>query len=340
MKERIRRFLEGASGETFEALALDLFRWQAARNATYGAMAEDMAPTRLEDIPAVPVALFQTLPFTCFPPEDARVVFRTSGTTGAVRGVHRHLDTDLYDLGAWRHFAASARDSSGALPTRVVSLCPTDADSSLGHMVAAFAERLGGAPVPLFVDGAVVPDAWARLATAAADGPVFLAATAFALDALFALPGAVALDPASLVMVTGGFKGRRVRLDAPGLYAAVPERLGAPRVIGEYGMTELSSQLWTAPVPAGQLPGAFVAPPWLRVYTVDPATGAPTPGRGLLRFVDLCNVDSVLAIETMDLGAVDGPRVTLEGRLAGAELRGCSLRAEDFLALARGAGRA
>jgi hypothetical protein len=63
---------------------------------------------------------------------------------------------------------------------------------------------------------------------------VFLACTAFALDALFAMPGAVSLDPRSVVMVTGGFKGRAVRLDAPSLYAALAARLGAPRVVGEY----------------------------------------------------------------------------------------------------------
>jgi acyl-CoA synthetase (AMP-forming)/AMP-acid ligase II len=337
----IRQFVETGEGD-FSTLAIELFHWQVANNATYRALADGARPTHVDEIPAVPVALFQSLTLTSFPVEQATVTFRTSGTTGSVRGAHRLRDTTLYDLGAWRHFAKSAV----VLPTpaplgRVVSLCPEDADSSLGHMVGQFAARLGGAPLPLFQGGRVVPDAWARLAAAAADGPVFLAATAFALDALFAAPGRASLAPDSLVMVTGGFKGREVRLDAASLYAAVPERLGAPRVIGEYGMTELSSQLWTAPVAAGERPDAFVAPPWLRVYTVDPMSGEPVDGEGLLRFVDLCNVDSVLALETMDLGVVahsaSGDAVTLRGRLAGAEARGCSMRAEDFLAAVRGA---
>ena len=100
-------------------------------------------------------------------------------------------------------------------------------------------------------------------------------------------------------------------------------------------MTELCSQLWTDPVDAGQAPGEFVAPLWLRVYAVDPVTAVPTNGEGLLRFVDVANTDSVVAIETMDLGvvdhAVDGDRVWLRGRATGSELRGCSLRAEDLL---------
>jgi acyl-CoA synthetase (AMP-forming)/AMP-acid ligase II len=319
----------------FDELALALYAWQIAHNPTYRALAGDTTPLRVEDIPAVPVALFQSLSLTTFPPEQARVVFRTSGTTGSVRGVHRLLDTELYDLGAWRHF----RDSVGSLPQRVVSLVPTEPDSSLGHMVARFSSELGGLPpLPLFAAGGVVPDAWKQLRAAVATGPVMLASTAFALDALFAAPGSASLCPGSVVMVTGGFKGRQVRLDAPALYAAIPERLGDPRVIGEYGMTELSSQLWTPPVPAGSVPGAFVAPPWLRVYAVDPTTGDPVRGEGLLRFVDLCNADSVLAIETMDLGVVEGRSVHLRGRLAGAEARGCSLRAEDFLEAARKSG--
>lgn len=327
LKDAVAAFVARGEGD-FEALALRIFARQVRDDPAYARIATGAAPTRVEDVPAVPVSLFKALPLACFPPERARIVFRTSGTTGTVRGEHRLLDTRLYDLGAVAHFRACVGD----VPPRVVSLCSDEPDSSLGHMVALFA---GGAPDVAFHGGAVDADAWARLGAAAARGPVFLAATAFALDALFATPGRVRLDADSLVMVTGGFKGRRVRLDSDALYRAIADRLGAPRVVGEYGMTELSSQLWTDPVPAGQVPGPFRAPPWMRVVPVDAETGAPVRGEGVLRFVDLCNVDSVLAIETMDLGRVDGDRVTLRGRLEGAEARGCSMRAEDALLAAR-----
>lgn len=316
---RIRRFIEAGEG-SFAALALEAHAQQVAENPRLAALAGGVRPARWEEIPAVPVALFKELDLGPEPPLPTDVIFRTSGTTGQVRGVHRARSTELYDAGTVLH----ARARVPRLPRRIVSLCPTDADSSLGHMLTRLGE-VGAA----FVDGAVAPDTWARLAAA---GPVFLAATAFALDALLAQEGRVVLTPESVVMVTGGFKGRRVRLDAPGLYEAIPARLGAPRVVGEYGMTELSSQLWTDPVPAGALPGAFVAPPWLRVYTADPISGEPVAGEGVLRFVDLANAGSVLAIETQDVGRVEaapgGDRVTLIGRLEGAELRGCSLRAE------------
>ncbi|MBM4392481.1 MAG: hypothetical protein FJ090_15275 [Deltaproteobacteria bacterium] len=299
-----------------EALFLDAYRYQQAASPLLARLWTAEA-RGIEDIPAVPVALFKDLDLGPVPPLPGDVLFRTSGTTGSARGVHRSRDTLLYDLGAVAHYREMVR----AGPARVVSICPVDADSSLGHMVALFG------PVEAYFDGAVSAGAWAAL-----QAPCLLATTAFALDALFATEGAATLDARSVVMVTGGFKGRHARLDAPALYEAIPARLGSPRVVGEYGMTELSSQSWTAPVAAGELPGAFVAPPWMRVYAADPHTGRAVEGEGVLRFVDLCNLDSVLAIETQDLGRVErrdeGDRVTLLGRLEGAELRGCSLRAE------------
>ncbi len=299
-----------------EALFLDAYRYQRATHPVLARFwSRDVE--QVEDIPAVPVALFKDLDLGPVPACASDVVFRTSGTTGSVRGVHRGRDTVLYDRGAVAHYNRVVADA----PSRVVSICPVDADSSLGHMVALFGT------VEACFDGTVSPATWARL-----QSPCLLATTAFALDALFATVGQGALDERSVVMVTGGFKGRRVRLDAPALYRTIPARLGTPRVVGEYGMTELSSQSWTTPVGAGSVPGAFVAPPWMRVYAADPHTGRPVTDEGVLRFVDLCNLDSVLAIETQDLGRVErhpeGDRVTLLGRLEGAELRGCSLRAE------------
>ena len=127
-------------------------------------------------------------------------------------------------------------------------------------------------------------------------------------------------------MITGGFKGRGVRVDAAGLWKEIEGIFPGVRCVGEYGMTELSSQLWS---PGPTAP--FSPPPWLLVNTVDPWTGAPA-AEGLLRFVDLANHDSVLAIETEDLGRVDEDgNVRLLGRLPTAALRGCSLPMEAAL---------
>lgn len=319
---RVATFVKRGEGN-FDSLACAIFEHQRANNPSLSRMFAGASPSTAIEIPAVPVDLFKTLDLGPQPALPTDCVFRTSGTTTQVRGVVRCRDTLLYDMASAVHFAKMVPEPPG----HWLSICPSDPDSSLGHMVA----RLSGGEVDAAfgVDG-VDPKAWERLRD-----PCVLASTAFALDALFAMPGVVSLTEESVVMVTGGFKGRDVRLDQEALYAALPARLGAPRVVGEYGMSELSSQLWTHPVPAGAPLRAFVAPPWLRVLAVDPASGQPVQGEGILRFFDLCNLDSPVAVETADLGLVEahpeGDRVWLRGRLTGSEARGCSLRAEQFL---------
>lgn len=313
---RLRRFMVDGEGD-FSSLALALFSHQQAHNPDYAAFCDGALPSRWEEIPAVPVALFRDLPLTSFPLEQARHTFATSGTTGP-RGRHRLRDTALYDLGArlW------AQRLLGPIPEHGVSLVSHSPTSSLGHMCAAFSPRLQrffSAAAGLDADGA-----WAALAAASA--PLFVPGTAFAFaDLLAAAPGRVCPLPAgSIVMVTGGFKGRRRSLSQEELYDALRLAFPGARLVGEYGMTELSSQLWSDP-----LGGAFIAPPWMRVLAVDPETGAPAR-EGLLRFFDLANHQTVLAIETRDVGVVyPGNRVELRGRLPGAPARGCSLTVEE-----------
>lgn len=315
--------LRGAPPEPFEALALDLHRWQVRHDPVLAALTE-APPARWEDLPAVPVDLFKDLPVGTVPSDEAPVVFRTSGTTGTGRGVHRLRSTALYDHGA----RAWARRFLPGAPGRVAALLGDPArvpDSSLSHMVALF-----GPATWHLADG--VLDRSGFLARLREGAPLYVASTAFALAELLEDGEVASLPEGSVLMVTGGLKGRVHRLEGDALYAEAQQRLQPATLVLEYGMTELSSQLWA-------LPGdPYAPPPWLRALAVDPVTEAPLPpgARGQLRFVDLCNLDGTVAIETMDEGIVhaDG-RVTLFGRLAGAEARGCSLTVEEAWA-ARG----
>jgi hypothetical protein len=57
---------------------------------------------------------------------------------------------------------------------------------------------------------------------------------------------------------------------------------------------------------------------------------------GILVHYDLANVEIPLAIQTEDIGWRVGDRLIVEGRLLGAEARGCSLAFEQFLEQERG----
>ena len=214
-------------------------------------------------------------------------------------------------------------------------------DSSLSHMLGLFERELSvGTVYTLHPDGFDVETTVAALE--AATGPIVVFGTAFAFVQLFERwSGSVALPDGSLVVETGGFKGKSRELDREVLYNLFADRLGVtePFALSEYSMTELSSQLYTGALRAAQRgsgPRGLVPPHWLHVYTVDPVTRAPQPmgSEGLLAFVDLANVDTVVALLTADRGVVDADGVHLLGRYPGATPRGCSLTVEEILAAA------
>lgn len=318
LAQRIERFIDGSlqgdAPEPWDDLAADVHRHQREHAPVVAALSEDGG-----GIPAVPVRLFKDLRVSTVPPGQAPVCFRTSGTTGGGRGEHVMRDTRLYDRGAlgW------AQRCVGPLPGRIVAMLedPVDSpDSSLSHMVGLFGDHRTWH----VHRGTLDPEGVDRALDAAV--PVFLACTAFAAAEWVMRRPVIHLPAASTVMVTGGFKGRVHHLDGESLYAALRVALPGARIVTEYGMTELSSQLWGTPTTP------YRPPPWMRVVAVDPETGNPRSAGepGQLQFFDLCNLDSTLGVETLDQGVVDAEgAVTLHGRLAGAPVRGCSLTIEE-----------
>jgi hypothetical protein len=140
------------------------------------------------------------------------------------------------------------------------------------------------------------------------------------------------LPKGSFLLETGGFKGRSREVAKPELYRSLSRLFGVPQrdIWNEYGMTELSSQAY-----ARGAAGEHRLPPWTKLVAVDPATGKVLPPgrRGLARWIDLANVDGVLALETQDLAIrtrADGRAFKLIGRLPNLPRRGCSVPAEDL----------
>ncbi len=339
-EKSIRKFIETCEYDAQEMndLALRLFHWQVRHNPDYAAITAGRRPGGIEEVPAVPTGLFRDLTLTCFPPERAAQVFRTSGTTTGRPGIHRMLNSAIYDLSATTWY----RRCLPRAPGRHLSLIPSASSSpgsSLSHMVACLAPCATHA-----VSSHGRPDAslaWNYLRQVRE--PVTIFATALGLHHLLSHSpaGGLVLPTGSLLMITGGFKGRSLDLEPQELISRAFGLLGdGIRWVGEYGMTELSSQLWSRPLTLqeyGEQPTEseiYRIPPWLHVMATDPGTGAPLPPghEGQLRFIDLANLHSVLAIETSDLGTLlDQHRLHLRGRLPGARCRGCSLDVEEAL---------
>lgn len=365
LHERVQRFASEQSAETFETLALDLAHFQAEASPGFRRLLSVHGQTLrgIDDIPPVPSAAFRLTRVATYPRELDVARFYTSGTTGAERGTHALRRTDTYEHLSLI-FGRQALLSNGAKSPVVVALAPAPArppSSSLGYMMARFMESFDGRAL----DGAELafdsstPTRWlldetgidlaglerARKAAEQRAQPLLVLGTAFALVRLLdELEGGRRPLPAgSVVMQTGGFKGKSREVSMDELRAQLSEAFQLPpaHVVGEYGMTELTSQLYEATVTGSELstrqpratPGVYFEPPWLRVTPVDPVTLSPVPHgvAGLARFVDLGNVDSAVSVVTQDLVRRHDGGIQLLGRQPGAPARGCSLAIEALL---------
>ncbi len=329
-----------------DALALEIFGWQRSLNPALDRYATVLlgsrAPASVQEIPAIPTDVFKIARVACFSPAATVRVFRTSGTSHEVRGEHPFADLSLYTASAR---GAAARWLLPASRYQMICVAQDESlapDSSLTFMLARFAEVWAPEqPQPFVVGpaGLEVHRAITVLRDAGRHGiPVALLGATWGLvhlaDALTAHGfSRIPLPPGSVIMPTGGFKGRVRELSPRDLSALLVDRLGVPpeAIIGEYGMTELSSQAYEARI-EGAAAGRYRAPPWLVVNVVNPETLAPLPhgATGLLRLVDLANLGSSIAIQTSDLGRTHPDGFDVLGRAPGATPRGCA-RALDIL---------
>jgi hypothetical protein len=330
------------SSTELDELLGDVAAYQARTNPVFARLCRarrvDFTRRRLapDEWPAVPTDVFRHARVATYPDatEDIRV-FRTSGTTSGARGAHFFRDLSLYDLAAER--AAREMLFGDRARLRLIMLAPSPIeapDSSLSYMLGRFEAWFATETAWCWREGRLdVEHLRAGLDAAVRAGErAAILGTSFAMvhaeDAL--APGERwALPPGSLTMTTGGFKGRTRETDRAAMEAMLESRFGIARpggVIGEYGMTELSSQMY-------EVRGELCIPEWVRVTAVDPETLRPVAEgqTGILRIDDLANLDSVCSIQTSDLARRDRGGVVLLGRAPGATPRGCSLAIEEAL---------
>jgi hypothetical protein len=342
--DRIASFVSEPASASFEELALEAFAFQFERIEPYRRMCEGRGavPGAVADwrrVPPVPTAAFKSLTLAT---EPAREVFRSSGTTNEARSVHHHPYPDLYRLtieASFPRFCLPLGSTPPILP--MLSLIPTREqlpDSSLSFMIDHVLARWGTpeSATTFGSRGVDVGKARSWAGSRQREGrPVLVLATAFALaqwlEGLERMGLRFRLPAGSAIFETGGFKGKTQELTREELAERVGSWLGVGSIVREYGMTELTSQCYTRALLDGD-PGLFVAPPWVRVRILDPATleEAPAGTPGLIAVFDLANVGSAVHVLTEDLGIADGEGFRLLGRAAGAELRGCSLVVEEL----------
>ena len=320
----IQRILS-VSQQDFDTLALEIYKYQYNNNKVYRQFCQLMRRTpdevrQIETIPHLPIALFKRnlIQTNAFEPE---IVFESSTTTGQVPGQHAVRSLDLYKSVSRQGFemAFGSKISEmkwfGLLPSYLER-----PNASLVYMVRDFIARGGGG---FFIsDFEQLND---QISKCENEGiPAALIGVPFALLEYASLfPSR--LDT-TMVIETGGMKGRRQELTRSQLHAELKTALGADKIYSEYGMTELLSQAWSR---GGE---KFFPSSTMRITIreiTDPMTEAQSGVRGAINITDLANIDSCAFIATDDAGMryPDGSFEVL-GRLDGSEQRGCNLMFE------------
>lgn len=313
--------------DDFNALALDVFRFQAEHNSLYNRYLELIgkkiqAVETVQEIPFLPIELFKTYDIQTgnWTPER---IFSSSGTTGQATSRHLLHDPDWYRMGARRAFA---RQYGPVENFCFLALLPSYLErnnSSLVFMAEDFISLSRYAQSGFYLYN--MADLVKVLSDCVQNKiPTVLLGVSFALlDLAEAFP--MPLEQV-IVMETGGMKGRRAELTREQLHQVLQTAFQVQHIHSEYGMTELLSQAYA---PGN---GRFYPAPTMRVLAreaADPFAIRTWGQNGALNIIDLANVDTLSFIATDDLGKVaEDHSFEVTGRLDSSEIRGCNLMVE------------
>ena len=307
------------SDSAFEREALALFRYQAEHCPPYAEYVrligvDPASVTRVEDIPMLPIEIFKSHKVYCGENEP-QIIFTSSATTGMVQSRHYVEDLSLYERAfteAFRQFYGDERECS------IYALLPSYLEregSSLVYMVDRLLAQCGGGGFYLNDYEKLLRD------MSRDDNPKILLGVTYALLDL-AENYAPQLEN-TVVMETGGMKGRRKELPKSELHKILCSAFGVEKIHSEYGMAELMSQAYSF----GE--GLFRTPKWMRVLVRDvnnPFARLAAGRRGGLDIIDLANRSSCAFIATQDMGIrYEDGSFRIEGRISQSDVRGCNL---------------
>ena len=316
-------FAVSPDSDHFCEQSLSVFRFQYHQNRVYRQWCDlhEIEPNgvkTLKSIPSLPISFFKShaVCSTEFIPEN---VFESSGT--GQTGTSRHFVKDLsvYEqsfLDCFNKFYGNPQDWC------ILGLLPSYLErqhSSLVMMVDALIKVSRHPQSGFYLDEHKKLSKNLSILEKQEQKTLLIGVTFGLLDFAAEFPQKL---KHTIVMETGGMKGRQKEITRKEVHKMLSEKLGVAKIHSEYGMTELLSQAYSA----GD--GRFICPPWMKVMIreVDDPLQISNSGTGLLTIIDLANIYSCSFIATDDVGNVyeDGSFEVL-GRLDNSDLRGCSL---------------
>ena len=310
--------------EEFKQVALNVFKHQFKNNKVYRSFCDLLyihpsSINQVEEIPFLPIQFFKSRKILSSL-EEVQETFTSSGTTGSITSKHFVTDINLYKesyLNGFSHFYGNIEDYV------VLALLPNYLEregSSLVFMVDDLIQKSKNSESGFYLNN--IEELAKKLTEQDKKGQkVLLIGVSFALldlieTAQFNLKN-------TIIMETGGMKGRRKELVREELHQILQNGFGVSEIHSEYGMTELLSQGYSN----GN--GVFDTPPWMKILTrdtEDALTIQQIGKTGGINVIDLANYNSCSFIATQDLGKVH-KNGTFEviGRFDNSDIRGCNL---------------
>lgn len=308
----------------FENLALQVFKFQFENNRIYRSFCDLLYKhpsdvKTIKDIPFLPIQFFKTRKVLSTD-TPIKTTFLSSGTTGNKTSKHHVTDLEIYKQSftkAFQNFYGNIKDYV------ILALLPSYLEregSSLIYMVNNLIKQSNYSESGFYLDN--ILELKNTLVKLDSEGKkVILIGVSFALLDLveaytFNLKN-------TIIMETGGMKGRRKELVRDELHNKLKNGFGVSTIHSEYGMTELLSQAYS------KENGIFNCPPWMQVLTRDTEDALTINSyekAGGINIIDLANINSCAFIATQDLGRKNkNNSFEIIGRFDNSDIRGCNL---------------
>ncbi|WP_299243458.1 acyl transferase [uncultured Aquimarina sp.] len=313
--------------QDFEKAALRVFQHQYVNCTVYQRFCNLLGITKSSvknssDIPFLPIEFFKREKIVSSP-SNIQQIFTSSGTTGSITSKHYVTNLNIYESSfrkGFQHFYGEVRDYT------ILALLPSYLEregSSLVYMADKLIKESQQPKSGFYLNQ--TDELVTMLKQLAQQGKkVLLIGVSFALLDLVENHD-IQLNDQTIIMETGGMKGRRKEMIRGQLHEILKKGFGVSKIHSEYGMTELLSQAYS------KGDGIFYCPPWMKISTrdtEDALTQLPAYKTGGINIIDLANINSCSFIATQDLGKThDNGSFEILGRFDHSDIRGCNLMA-------------
>jgi len=308
----------------FMETTLLVFRFQYENNSVYRKFCDFLGikinqVKKIEQIPFLPIRFFKTERVLSVP-NRVEITFTSSGTTSETTSSHLVTDISMYRQSYIRAFTTFYGNIENYV---ILALLPSYLErqnSSLVYMVEDLIKKSNHSESGFYLyDHDNLSKKLIQLDQSGQK--VILIGVSYALLDLienrkFNLKN-------TIVMETGGMKGKRKEIVREELHYILQKGFGVDFIHSEYGMTELLSQAYSF----GK--GVFQCPRWMQVFIRNPEdelTLIENGKIGGINIIDLANSNSCSFIATQDLGKKhDNGNFEVLGRFDNSDIRGCNL---------------